>query len=352
MSPPPSEGSAALAAAIERVVGGEALDAPSMEAAMEVVLRGEATPVQIAAFAVALRMRGETTEELAAAARVLRRRALPIPGVRERTLDTCGTGGDGAGTFNISTAAAIVVAASGVPVAKHGNRAVSSRSGSADILEALGVQLEEDPAEVARTLDEIGIAFLYAPAFHAALRHAAKVRRELGLRTFFNLLGPLANPAAATHQLLGIYDPSRVRAIAEVLGQLGVRGAWVVHGEGGLDEVSPCGPTHVAILDESGVSEVTLSPTDFGLEPVRLEELAGGDAEKNARIVRDVLGGRGGAPRSAVEINAAAALCAAGEERDPKDARRRVSETIDSGRALALLDRWARRPPPMKRAGR
>jgi anthranilate phosphoribosyltransferase len=345
--------SASLAAAIDRVVRGETLDAPSMEAAMEAVLAGEATPAQIAALAVALRMRGETTEELAAAARVLRRRALPMPGGRERCLDTCGTGGDHAGTFNISTAAAIVVAACGVVVAKHGNRAVSSRAGSADVLEALGVRLEEDPADVRATLDTLGIAFLYAPAFHAALRHAAPVRRELGLRTFFNLLGPLANPAGATHQLLGIYDRTRVRAIAEVLSELGVRGAWVVHGsvgltegglgEGGLDEVSPCGPTHVAILDETGITERTLWPEDFGIEPVRFEDLEGGDAAHNARIVKDVLGGQVGAPRAAVEINAAAALCAAGEEREPKDARRRVADAIDSGRANALLERWAAR---------
>src|SRR5690606_655655 len=222
-----------LADAIASVVRGEALPGARMEAAMEAILRGDATPAQIAALAVALRMRGETAEELAAAARVMRRHAAPLALSADRLLDTCGTGGDGAGTFNISTVSAIVVAACGVPVAKHGNRAVSSRSGSADVLEALGVRLEAEPAEVARTLDALGITFLFAPAFHGALKHAAPVRRELGLRTFFNLLGPLANPASATHQLLGVYDPARVRQIAEVLGALGVRGAWVVHGHGG-----------------------------------------------------------------------------------------------------------------------
>lgn len=331
----------ALEDAIARVVGGEVLDGATMGAAMEVVLSGEGTPAQIAALAVALRMRGETAAELAAAARVLRRRATPLPipeGVK--LLDTCGTGGDGAGTFNISTTAAIVVAACGVKVAKHGNRAVSSRSGSADLLEVLGVSLDDDPARVAASLDEVGIAFLFAPAFHGAMRHAAPVRRELGIRTFWNLLGPLANPAGASHQLLGVYDPALVTSIAEVLGTLGVEGAWVVHGEGGLDEVSPCGPTRVAVLGSGVVTERTVTPSDFGLAPVALEGLAGGDPERNAEITRDVLGGASGAPRAAVVINAAAALCAGGETVDLREAAQRAAAAIDSGAAAALLQRW------------
>ena len=334
-----------IADAIARAVSGSPLDGALMEGAMEAILAGEATPAQIAALAVALRMRGETAEELTAAARVMRRRAVPLALSADRLLDTCGTGGDGAGTFNISTVSAIVVAACGVPVAKHGNRAVSSRSGSADVLEALGVRLEAEPAEVARTLDALGITFLFAPAFHGALKHAAPVRRELGLRTFFNLLGPLANPASATHQLLGVYDPARVRQIAEVLGALGVRGAWVVHGHGGLDEVSPSGPTHVAVLSNGAVAERTLEPRDFGLEPVALDALAGGDASENARIARAILEGEHGPPRTAVVINAAAALCAAGEMDDLREARERAEEAIDRGAALALLERWIARAP-------
>ncbi|MBX3272548.1 MAG: anthranilate phosphoribosyltransferase [Sandaracinaceae bacterium] len=336
-----------LADALARVVAGEVLDAPAMEAAMARILAGEASPVHVAALAVALRMRGETPGELAAAARALRRAAVALPGpARRPLLDTCGTGGDGAGTFNISTAGALVVAACGVRVAKHGNRAVSSRSGSADVLEALGVALDEGPEASAACLDELGIAFLFAPAFHGALRYAAPVRRELGLRTFFNLLGPLANPAGATHQLLGLYDPARLGAIAEVLGALGVERAWVVHGEGGLDEVSPAGPTRVAVLDAGEVTERVVEPADFGLAPVALEGLAGGDAGANAAIVRAVLDGATGAPRAAVVINAAAALVVAGVETDLRAAAERAAAAIDRADARALLDRWVARRAP------
>ncbi|MFK7992425.1 MAG: anthranilate phosphoribosyltransferase [Sandaracinaceae bacterium] len=329
-----------IADAIKRVVAGRTLDREAMEGAMEAVLSGDASGAQIAALAVALRMRGETAEELCAAATVLRRRALGVPQVGQ-VLDTCGTGGDGVGTFNISTTAAIVVAAAGVPVAKHGNRAVSSRSGSADVLEALGVTLQEDPAEVVRALEHLGLGFFFAPAFHGALRHAAPVRRELGLRTFFNLLGPLANPARASHQLLGVYDPARVTQIAEVLHELGVEGAWVVHGEGGLDEVSPSGPTEVAILANGTITSRTVTPEDFGLEPVSLASLEGGDAHANANITRAVLDGAPGGPRAAVVLNAAAGLLAFGAERDLGDAARAAEEAIDNGNAKALLQRWA-----------
>jgi len=336
-----------LRGVIADVVAGRELEPAAMVAAMECILSGDGSPVQIAAFAVAMRMRGETAVELAAAARVLRRRAVPLPLAGERLLDTCGTGGDGANTFNISTASALVVAACGVKVAKHGNRAVSSRSGSADVIEALGIGLEEAPERVVATLNELGIAFLFAPAFHGAMRHAAPVRRELGLRTFFNLLGPLANPAGASHQLLGVYDPARLVSIAEVLGALGVKGAWVVHGEGGLDEVSPCGPTQVAQLavTASGpvITERSVEPADFGLEPVAMDGLAGGDAQTNAGIIRAVMAGEPGAPRTAVLINAAAALCAAGETDDPKEACQRAATAIDSGKATALLQRWSAR---------
>lgn len=334
----------AVGEAIAVAVRGNPLSEEVMEAAMEAILAGEASPVQIAALAIALRMRGETAAELLAAARVLRRRASSFRRHEgELLLDTCGTGGDRSGTFNISTTAAMVVAACGVRVAKHGNRAVSSRSGSADVLEALGVSLDTDGHAARACLDDLGIAFFFAPAFHGALRHAAGVRRELGLRTFFNLLGPLANPASATHQLLGVYDENRLRQVAEVLALLGVEGAWVVHGAGGLDEVSPSGPTSVAKLRGGRVEEIVVEPRDFGLEPVALDGLAGGDAAQNARIARAVLRGERGAPRVAVVINAAAALCAAGEEDDPRTAAERVREAIDAGRAREVLERWAAR---------
>ncbi|AKF07148.1 anthranilate phosphoribosyltransferase [Sandaracinus amylolyticus] len=327
--------------ALARVLEGRALDADAMESAMDAILAGEATPAQIAGLAIALRMRGESPTELAAAARAMRRRVVPpsieIDGV---LLDTCGTGGDGAGTFNVSTTCAVVVAACGVRVAKHGNRAVSSRAGSADVLEALGVRVDASPEVVARHVRELGIGFLFAPAYHAALRHAAGVRRELGVRTFFNLLGPLANPASATHQLVGVYDAARVRTMAEVLGLLGVRAAWVVHGHGGLDEIAPEGATRVARLEDGRVVEDEIVPRDFGLEDAPIAGLSGGDAHDNARLVRAVLSGERGARRSAVVINAAAALIVAGAERDRRAARERVEAAIDSGAATRLLDAW------------
>ncbi len=331
-----------LAEAVRSVVEGRDLDAQTMEGAVEAILGGEATEAQIAALAVGLRMKGETAAEIAAAARVMRRRcdAVEVAGAGEVVLDTCGTGGDGAGTFNLSTASAIVAAAAGVRVAKHGNRAVSSRAGSADVLEALGVRIDVDRAVVVRSVREVGIGFLFAPAHHGALRHAAPVRRALGVRTFFNLLGPLSNPAGATHQLVGVYDPDRAEQMAEVLGLLGARRAWVVHGEGGLDEVSPAGPTRVALLEAGSVTCREVRPEDFGLAPVPLEALAGGDAAANARIIRAILGGEPGPRRTAVVLNAASALLVAGAAADPKEASARASEAIDSGAARRTLEAW------------
>lgn len=332
-----------LADAIRAVVEGGSLDAATMEMAVETILAGEASEAQIAALAVGLRMKGETAEEIAAAARVMRRRcdAVVVTDGDGVVLDTCGTGGDGAGTFNVSTISAVVVAACGVAVAKHGNRAVSSKSGSADVLEALGVRIDLDGDAVARCVREVGIGFLFAPAHHGALRHAAPVRRALGVRTFFNLLGPLANPAGATHQLVGVYDARRIRQMAEVLGLLGTRAAWVVHGEGGLDEVSPCGPTAVAVLAGGEVTVRTVTPADFGLEAVRIEDITGGDAADNARIGRAILDGERGARRTAVVINAASALLVAGAVADPVDAARRAADAIDSGAARRTLETWA-----------
>ncbi len=330
-----------LEEAIRRAVERQHLDAATMDAAMEAVLAGEANDAQIAGLAVALRMKGETAQEIAAAARVMRRRCVRVE-VPDRgpLIDTCGTGGDGLRTFNISTVSAIVVAACGVRVAKHGNRGVSSPTGSADLLEALGVAMDVGPEVVARCIDEAGIGFMFAPRYHAALKHAGPVRRALGIRTLFNLLGPLSSPAPVTHQLVGVYDPARVRQLAEVLGLLGLTAAWVVHGEGGFDEVSPVGPTRVAALEGGRVVERTLTPADFGLDPVPASELVGGDATENAAIARRILDGEKGAPRTAVLINAAAALCLAGAAESPLAGAALAASAIDDGRARATLARF------------
>ena len=328
--------------AIKDIVAGRDLSPSDVEAAMDSILGGEASGSQIAAFVVALRMKGESADEIAAAARALRKHCETIrPKVDGPLLDTCGTGGDGLHTFNISTAAALVAAACGVAVAKHGNRAVSSQAGSADALEALGVRIDLTPERVQQCIEQVGIGFLFAPSHHAAMRHAAPVRRELGIRTLFNLLGPLSNPASATHQVVGVYDPARVKQLAQALGSLGLTAAWVVHGAGGLDEVSPSGPTAVAHLADGKVSTFEVRPDDFGLPEVPIESLRGGDARRNAEIIRSVLGGEQGPARVAVLLNAAAALCVTEMASGPRVAAERAAEAIDSGAAKQTLERWA-----------
>lgn len=330
--------------AIRRLVRGQSLDAAAMQDVMRGILSGAVLPSQIAAITVALRMKGETTEELSAAVQVLRdsclRLVIPDELRAQPILDTCGTGGDGVGTFNVSTLSAIVVAAAGVRVAKHGNRAVSSRTGSADLLEALGVNIHVEPAMSVRCLHEVGITFLFAPMYHAAMRFAAPVRQELGIRTFFNLLGPLCNPAVPSHQLLGVYDPTRIAQMAEVLHVLGAERAWVVHGDGGLDEVSVSGPTQVAELHQGEVSLFQVSPEDFGMTRHPLAALAGGDAEENARIAQSVLRAESSAYRDAVVLNAAAALYVAQVASDYREARAQAERAIQSGAAMDLLQRW------------
>ena len=332
-----------IADAIKHVVAGADLSSTEIEAAMDAILGGEASDAQIAAFVVALRMKGESADEIAAAARALRKHCETIqPNVDGPLLDTCGTGGDGLSTFNISTAAALVAAASGVSVAKHGNRAVSSQAGSADVLEALGVRIDLTPERVRQCIEEVGIGFLFAPSHHAAMRHAAPVRRELGVRTLFNLLGPLSNPASATHQVVGVYDGRRVEQLAQALGSLGLTAAWVVHGQGGLDEVSPSGPTAVAELRGGKVHTFEVTPGDFGLPEVPLEALRGGDAPRNAEIIRGVLDGEQGPARVVVLLNAAAGLCVTGVANDAKVAAERAAEAIDSGAASQTLERLVR----------
>jgi anthranilate phosphoribosyltransferase len=326
---------------IARVVEGSDLSAEEITQAMDAILGGAALPTQIAALLVALRMKGETAAELAAAARSMRRHALAVKVASPPPLlDTCGTGGDGSNTFNISTISAIVVAASGVKVAKHGNRAATSRSGSADLLEALGVNLNLPAASIARCIDELGIGFMFARVHHPAMRHVGPVRAEIGVRTLFNWLGPLTNPAGATHQLLGVGDGTKLEVMAAALCELGIGGAWVVHGHGGLDEVSLSGPTQVARVLGGKVDCFAVKPEDFGVLPASSGALTGGDVEQNIALCRAILDGTRGPQRDAVVINAAAALCAAGVETDPAAAAARAASAIDSGAARAKLKAW------------
>lgn len=327
-----------IQSAIARAVQRENLSQELARASMEQILAGEATPAQIAALAVALRMKGETPEEIAGMAQAMRDRVPPIRTRRSPLLDTCGTGGDNAGTFNISTTVAIVTASCGVAVAKHGNRAVSSRTGSADVLESLGVRIDLTPENAARSLDVLGITFLFAPNYHTALRHASGPRREIGLRTVFNVLGPLTNPAGAGRQLLGVFADSLVRPVADVLQRLGSERAWVVHGRDGLDELTVFARTHVAELAEGGVREFDVDPAELGLAHQDRAGVAGGDAPANAARVRAVLAGEKGAARDVVVLNAAAALVVAGVESSLRDGVARAAAAIDNGAARAKLE--------------
>ena len=334
--------SASFPAMLARLLGGEPVATGDVRTAFDAILAGEWTPVQVGAFAVALRMRGETAEAIVAAAEAMRAAMAAVDHGLPVVVDTCGTGGDGAHTLNISSAAAVVVAACSVPVAKHGNRSVSSRSGSADVFEALGIPIDVAPARQGAVLREAGITFLFAPAHHPALKHAAVARKELGTRTIFNALGPLANPARATHQLVGVYEDALRPVAARALGGLGARRAWVVRGEDGLDEVSPCGPTRVSDLGEDGqVRERVVMPEDFGVARIDRAAIAGGDAADNARVVAAILAGEPHPAREAVVLNAAAALAlATGEE--PRGAAARARRALDDGAARSTLETWKR----------
>jgi len=327
--------------AIARAVLHEDLPRDLARASMEQVLAGEATPAQIGALAVALRMKGESPGEITGMAEALPRRVAPIRTRRSPLLDTCGTGGDNAGTFNISTTVALVTASCGVAVAKHGNRAVSSRTGSADVLESLGVRIDLTPESAARSLDLLGITFLFAPNYHTALRHAAGPRREIGLRTVFNVLGPLSNPAGATRQLLGVYADALVRPVAEVLKALGSERAWVVHGRDGLDEITAFDVTHVAELHDGTVREFELDPRELGLAHQDRTDIAGADAAANAEKIRRILSGQPGAARDIVLLNTAAALAVAGAAHDLEDGVQRAAQAIDSGAAAEKLNELA-----------
>jgi len=324
--------------ALARLLDGHDLSRDEARAVMNEIMEGEATPAQIGGFLVALRLKGETADEIAGCAEAMREHVLTVRPKRDDLVDTAGTGGDAARTINISTAAALVAAAAGAGVAKHGNRAVSSASGSADVLEALGFRLELPRAEIERSIDELGFGFLFAPTHHPAMRHAAPVRRELAARTVFNVLGPLTNPAGARAQVVGVYAPSLVRTIAEVLAQLGARRAFVVHGAAGIDELSPAGPNLVCEVVDGDVREREIDPLDLGVPRCDPSELRGGSPGDNAEAIRAVFRGENGGKRSAILLNAAGAIAAAGHADDLREGLEVARTAVDSGAALARLD--------------
>src|SRR5262245_14117201 len=309
---------------------------------MDAIMDGDATPAQVGAVLIALRVKGESADEIAGFAEAMREHVVAVRPQRDDLVDTAGTGGDGARTINISTAAALVAAAAGAGVAKHGNRAVSSSSGSADVLEALGFRLELPPARIERSIDEFGFGFLFAPTHHPAMRHAAPVRRELAARTVFNVLGPLTNPAGARAQVVGVYAPSLVRTIAEVLGQLGAARAFVVHGARGIDELSPAGPNLVCEVVDGQVHEREIDPLELGVPRCDPDELRGGSPEENADAIRAVFDGENGGRRSAVLLNAAGAIAAAGHAHDLREGLGLAEDAVDSGAAAARLEELIR----------
>jgi anthranilate phosphoribosyltransferase len=331
----------------------ESLSREEARAVMSQILAGECTDAQIAALLVALHMKGETVEEIVGFAEAIRTAATPLTIHRNSTVDvsgtgrdalvdTCGTGGDASGTFNISTATAFVVSGAGVRVAKHGNRSVTSKCGSADVMESLGVKIDLAPARLATCLEEVGIAFLFAPALHSAMKRVQNARRELRLRTVFNLLGPLTNPAHASAQVVGVYSAELVEKLAEALSMLGLHRALVVHGSDGLDEITVTGPTRIAEVREGTVRTYEVTPEEFGIKRARIEDLAGGDAAANAAIIREILSGKKSPRRDVALLNAAAALVAAGKADHLADAVAPAARSIDSGAAASKLDALVR----------
>lgn len=335
----PPKGDTLLKPFIAKVINGNSLTADEAEQAMNIIMSGQATPAQIAAYTVALRMKNETVEEITGSVRAMRANSLKVEVADKSKViyDIVGTGGDGAHTFNISTTAAFVVAGTGRIVAKHGNRAASSQCGSADVLGALGVNLNLTPEQVGKTIDEVGIGFMFAQKFHPAMKHAGPVRAELAQRTIFNILGPLSNPAGAHVQLTGVFSPSLTEPLAQVLKELGMRAALVIHGHGGTDELTPCGPNRVSHLKDGEVTTYELDPADYGLPRATVEDLRGGDPEEAAVMMRDLLSGKlKGARRDAILLNAAAAIAA--EAGDFKAGFAEATESLDSGAALKKLD--------------
>lgn len=322
---------------IAKVANGESLDRDEARQAFDVLMSGEATPSQIGAFLMALRVRGETVDEIVGAVSSMRSRMLPVSAPAD-AIDIVGTGGDGLGTYNISTLASIIVAGAGVPVAKHGNRALSSKSGTADALSVLGVKLDIEPDLISRCISEAGLGFMFAQRHHSSMRHVNPSRVELGTRTIFNLLGPLSNPAGATRQLLGVFSPHWVVPLAEVLRDLGSQSVWVVHGSG-LDEITTTGVTHIAALDDGKIRTFDLTPRDFGVDAASIDDLKGGDGTVNAAALREVLGGRKNPYRDISLCNAAASLVVAGKASTLADGMKLAAFALDDGRAAAALDR-------------
>jgi anthranilate phosphoribosyltransferase len=326
--------------ALARLLDGRDLSRTEARDAMGEIMRGEATPAQIGGFLVALRLKGETVDEIAGCAEAMREHVLVVEPSRPDLVDTAGTGGDGAHTLNISTAAALVAAAAGAGVAKHGNRAVSSASGSADVLEALGFELELPPARIARSIDELGFGFMFAPTHHPAMRHAAPVRRELATRTVFNVLGPLTNPAGARAQVVGVYAPELVRTLSDVLARLGARRAFVVHGAAGIDELSPAGPNLVGEVVDGDVRQREIDPLDLGVPRCDPSELVGGTPAENAARIRAIFeGAENGGARNAILLNAAGAVAAGGHAADLQEGLGYAREALDSGAAAERLER-------------
>jgi len=323
---------------LNKVAAGESLSADEAEAAFGIIMSGEATPAQIAGLLMALRVRGETVDEITGAVRTMRAKMTTI-NAPDGAMDVVGTGGDGSGTFNISTGAAFVVAGAGVPVAKHGNRALSSKSGAADVLSSLGVNLDAEFPVIEKAIAEAGIGFLMAPRHHSAMRFVGPVRVEMGVRTIFNILGPLSNPANVKRQFTGVFSKQWLRPMAETLANLGCEAAWVVHGSDGLDELTTTGPTYVCQLAGGVITEFEVTPDDAGLPTASAEELKGGDPEANAEAIRELLAGAPGAYRDIVLLNAAASLIVAGKAADLKDGVALAAKSIDDGAARAALDK-------------
>ena len=328
-----------IQAAIGRLIAGESLDRDEARGVMEQIMSGDATDAQIGGFLMALRAKGETIDEIAGFAETMRAKATQITGGKAPLVDTCGTGGDASGTFNISTTVAFVAAGAGLTVAKHGNRAMSSRCGSADVLAQLGVNVEATPDQVGHCLDEAGIGFLFAPALHGAMKHAIGPRKELGTRTVFNVLGPLTNPAGAKRQLIGVFAPDLTETMAGVLGALGSERAFVVHGHDGLDELTLTGPSRVTELADGATKTYDVTPEDFGLQRVSVDQLAGGDAAQNAAILTSILDGEIGPAADVVVMNAAAAIVAGGVSQDLASGVKVARDSIEFGKARASLDR-------------
>lgn len=324
--------------ALSKIVSREDLTSTEAREVMREIMLGQATPAQIGAFLTALRMKGETVDEIAGCARAMRESAIKVEPKSKALVDTCGTGGDGKGTFNISTTVAFVAAGAGLAVAKHGNRSVSSKCGSADLLQALGVNLELTPEQVAQCIDEVGIGFLFAPKFHPAMKYALGPRQEIGLRTIFNILGPLSNPANARRQLLGVYHSDLTELMAEVLRTLGAEAAFIVHGADGLDELSVTGPNKVSRLSNSSIETFYLDPEELGLPRARLSELAGGTIEYNVTITKALLKGEKGPKRNIVLLNTSAVLIAGGKAASFSEGLALAAESIDSGKALRKLE--------------